>query len=59
MRASSLGKLARPGWRILELLQGPDQGSIRNALGITDTSSILLIITEGATDPDAYAEIVG
>lgn len=44
---------------LLELLRGSGQSSSRDALGVTDTSSILLIITEGATDPEAYAEIVG
>jgi len=44
---------------LLELLRGPDQTDIRQSLGITDTTRVLLFITEGATDPDAYASIVG
>lgn len=44
---------------LLELLRGPNQADIRKRLEITDTTRILLFITEGATDPDAYAQIVG
>lgn len=44
---------------LLELLDGPTQSDIRRSLNITDQTSILLFITEGATDPEAYARIVG
>ena len=44
---------------LLELLRGPNQADIRKRLEITNTTRILLFITEGATDPDAYAQIVG
>jgi diaminopropionate ammonia-lyase len=44
---------------LLELLGGDQQAEIRASLGITNQSRILLFITEGATDPEAYAEIVG
>jgi len=43
---------------LLELLSGPDSASTRAALGITRVTSVLLLVTEGATDPAAYAEIV-
>ena len=44
---------------LLELLGGDQRADIRASLGLTDQSRILLFITEGATDPEAYAEIVG
>ncbi len=44
---------------LLELLHGPTQSEIRQSLGITRQSRVLLFITEGATDPEAYAQIVG
>jgi diaminopropionate ammonia-lyase len=44
---------------LLELLTGPDATHVRAALGITPASTALVISTEGATDPDAYARIVG
>ena len=43
---------------LLELLTGPDNAQRRAALGITETSSILALITEGATDPESYRQIV-
>ncbi|HEX5689021.1 MAG TPA: hypothetical protein VFX76_03420, partial [Roseiflexaceae bacterium] len=44
---------------LLELLTGPDAARVREMLGITPATSALVISTEGATDPDAYARIVG
>jgi diaminopropionate ammonia-lyase len=44
---------------LLELLGGDQQAEVRASLGITDQSRVLFFITEGATDPEAYAEIVG
>lgn len=43
---------------LLELLGGTDAGAARQALGLTPNSSVLVISTEGATDPGAYARIV-
>ncbi|MGO1118900.1 diaminopropionate ammonia-lyase [Rhodovibrionaceae bacterium A322] len=34
-----------------------DQASWKRAVGLDDTSRVLLIATEGATDPEAYAEL--
>lgn len=44
---------------LLELLMGPDAAETRAMLGITPSSRILALCTEGATDPAAYAQIVG
>jgi len=44
---------------LLELLTGPDAAETRATLGITPASRILTLCTEGATDPAAYAQIVG
>lgn len=44
---------------LLELLHGPQQDDIRSQLGITSETRVMLIITEGATDPDAYERIIG
>jgi diaminopropionate ammonia-lyase len=44
---------------LLELLTGQQAAETRAALGITPDTRALLISTEGATDPDAYARIVG
>lgn len=44
---------------LLELFGGSQQDHYRQALGIDETTSILLFITEGATDPDAYLQIIG
>lgn len=40
------------------ILRGADALRIRDELGVVQTSSILVISTEGATDPEAYARIV-
>ena len=42
----------------LELLTGPDNARHRKQLGISETTRLLLFITEGATDPESYAAIV-
>ena len=44
---------------LLELLSGPDSANTRATLGITPATNVLLLVTEGATDPVAYQEIVG
>jgi diaminopropionate ammonia-lyase len=43
---------------MLELLNGPGQDEARARLGVTASTCVLLFITEGATDPDAYQRIV-
>lgn len=43
---------------LLVLCSGEGAGAIRARLGLAPDSSVLVISTEGATDPDAYARIV-
>ena len=43
---------------LLGLFSGEDAGAIRARLGLTPNSTVLVISTEGATDPDAYTRIV-
>ncbi|WP_415543536.1 pyridoxal-phosphate dependent enzyme, partial [Deinococcus deserti] len=43
---------------LLELLAGSQAQASRRTLGITPQSTVLVISTEGATDPAAYARIV-
>lgn len=44
---------------LLELLTGPESASRRTALHVSDSTRVLLFVTEGATDPQAYARITG
>jgi diaminopropionate ammonia-lyase len=44
---------------LLQLLTGDDAEANRRRLGVTATSSLLVLSTEGVTDPDAYRRIVG
>jgi diaminopropionate ammonia-lyase len=44
---------------LLELLRGPEAEQLRPLLGITSTSHVLALCTEGATDPAAYERITG
>jgi diaminopropionate ammonia-lyase len=44
---------------LLALLTGPDQEKNRQLLGLTVESRVIIISTEGATDPEAYKKIVG
>lgn len=44
---------------LLALLTGPDKEENRQLLGVTPYSHVVIISTEGATDPDAYKQIVG
>jgi diaminopropionate ammonia-lyase len=50
--AASLAGLA-------EATRGPEAGGLRRALGLGPDSRVLLLCTEGATDPEAYRRIVG
>ncbi|WP_045234820.1 diaminopropionate ammonia-lyase [Deinococcus pimensis] len=43
---------------LLELLAGTFAEEARARLGVTEDSTVLVISTEGATDPDAYTRIV-
>jgi diaminopropionate ammonia-lyase len=44
---------------LLEVVGSPDAGPARELLGLGPSSRVLVYSTEGATDPDAYLEIVG
>ena len=44
---------------LLEALAGPRARKYRARLGMGAASSVLILSTEGATDPEAYARIVG
>lgn len=44
---------------LIEVLAGPEAEQSREFLGVNEKTSVLLFVTEGATDPEAYAEIVG
>jgi len=44
---------------LAELTAGPGAGELRSALGLEADASVLLLCTEGATDPNAYRQIVG
>jgi len=44
---------------LLELLTGPENEKHRENLRIDKATRVLVLITEGATDPEAYAEIIG
>ena len=44
---------------LIELLNGPESTQHREVLGIDERSRVLLFVTEGATDPVAYRQIVG
>jgi diaminopropionate ammonia-lyase len=44
---------------LLQLLTGDEAENNRRRLGVTAASSLLVLSTEGATDPEAYEKIVG
>ncbi len=44
---------------LLALLSGPEREQHRRLLGLTPDSHVVVISTEGATDPVAYQQIVG
>jgi diaminopropionate ammonia-lyase len=44
---------------LIELLTGDHAPSVRATLGVTRTTCALIFVTEGATDPDTYARVVG
>jgi diaminopropionate ammonia-lyase len=52
-----LGESGVPG--LLGLLAGAASAEARDALGLDETSRVLLIGCEGATDPEIYERIVG
>ncbi len=43
---------------LLAVLTGPDARTYRDALGVSGDSRVLVISTEGATDPQGYARII-
>lgn len=44
---------------LLEVLTGREADAARAALGVDSTTRVLILVTEGATDPVAYERIVG
>ncbi len=44
---------------LLELLAGPEAARVRHLLAIDQSTRVLCLSTEGATDPVAYGQIVG
>jgi diaminopropionate ammonia-lyase len=44
---------------LLEIIERPEADETRSHLGVSRDSRILVLCTEGATDPQAYEEIVG
>jgi diaminopropionate ammonia-lyase len=44
---------------MLALAQEPQMAQARDALGLGAASRVLLLCTEGATDPEAYARLTG
>jgi diaminopropionate ammonia-lyase len=44
---------------LIELLTGPENAQQRGALGTNERSRALVLVTEGATDPASYRQIVG
>jgi diaminopropionate ammonia-lyase len=44
---------------VLALVGGPDGATHRRRLGLGPDASVLVLLTEGATDPKGWAEIVG
>ncbi len=44
---------------LFELLDRQDAHTVRARLGIDNNSRVLIISTEGATDPASYEQIVG
>lgn len=43
---------------LLALLTGPDAEQYRQLLGLTSDSRVIVLSTEGATDPDAYKSVI-
>lgn len=44
---------------LLEILEGTHAAELKEGLGLTENSRVLLLNTEGATDPTNYAKLVG
>jgi diaminopropionate ammonia-lyase len=49
---------AAPLAALRALVDGPETAELRAAVGLTPASRVLLIATEGVTDPDAYRAVV-
>jgi diaminopropionate ammonia-lyase len=52
------GESGAAGYAGLMKLMSPDQAAVRAELGLRPETRVLLISTEGATDPEAYERIV-
>jgi diaminopropionate ammonia-lyase len=44
---------------LLELCEGKDSAEVRQRLGLTESTRVLLLSTEGATDPENWQRVVG
>jgi diaminopropionate ammonia-lyase len=44
---------------LIDLLGGPDAARCREFLKVDESTQVLIYVTEGATDPEAYRSIVG
>jgi diaminopropionate ammonia-lyase len=44
---------------LIDLFHGPERERARTHLAVDESTRVLIFITEGATDPEAYARIVG
>ena len=55
--AGETGAAALGGFTAFSI--GPDSAARRNAAGIDETTTVLILCTEGATDPAGYRRIVG
>jgi diaminopropionate ammonia-lyase len=63
-RASSVGIVAGPSGAcglasLAVVLRDPVFAPVRDTLGLTSTSRVLVVNTEGNTDPELYAKVVG
>jgi diaminopropionate ammonia-lyase len=52
------GESGAAGLAGLLALATPEGGELRRALGVSAVASVLVLVTEGATDPTAYQRIV-
>jgi diaminopropionate ammonia-lyase len=58
-RGLTIGDCGAATLAALRSLTGPDAADLREAVELSAKSRVLLIGTEGATDPGAYARVVG
>ena len=55
--AGETGAAALGGFTAFSI--GPDNATRRSAAGIDETTTVLILCTEGATDPAGYRRVVG